>query len=193
MMLVTYTGLTLDQRPQYEPATAEQSAGVVRTLGLPAPTWVSVVQRVGAWQSTVEVSPMKMSRPDVTEWQGSDTLPLAMQVILLVVTTALPTWAVHAFGPLALSLPQRSPFWAKPPPHVYVGLQARVEEIMSMAEHRHSTEGVVVILDALDSQNQRLWMKGMYRFSVAGHVMLVTPRLLAWLGPEELEPMKERW
>ena len=193
MMLVTYTGLTLDQRPQYEPATAEQSAGVVRTLGLPAPTWVSVVQRMGAWQSTVEVSPMKMSRPDVTEWQGSDTLPLAMQVILLVVTTALPTWAVHAFGPLALSLPQRSPFWARPPPHVYVGLQARVEEIMSMAEIRHGAEGAIVIIDALSTRNQRPWMKGMYRFNVAGHVMMVTPRLLAWLGPEELEPMKERW
>ena len=120
-------------------------------------------------------------------------MPLAMQVILLVVTTALPTWEVHAFGPLALSLPQRSPFWAKPPPHVYVGLQTRAEEILSMAEYRHSTEGVIVILDALDSRKQRPWMKNLYRFSIAGHVMMVTPRLLAWLGPEELEPMRERW
>ena len=162
-------------------------------MGLPAPTWVSIIQRVGAWQSRVEVSPVKMSRPDVTEWQGGDTMPLAMQVILLVVTTALPTWEVHAFGPLALSLPQRSPFWAKPPPHVYVGLQTRAEEILSMAEYRHSTEGVIVILDALDSRKQRPWMKNLYRFSIAGHVMMVTPRLLAWLGPEELEPMRERW
>ena len=120
-------------------------------------------------------------------------MPLAMQVILLVVTTALPTWAIHAFGPLALNLPQRSPFWAKPPPHVYIGLQTRAEEILSMAEYRHSTEGVIVILDALDLQKQRPWMQGMYKFSIAGHVMMVTPRLLAWLGPEELEPMRERW
>ena len=162
-------------------------------MGLPAPTWMSIVQRVGVWQSKVEVIPINESRPDVTEWQGGGPLPLAMQVILLVVTTALPTWAVHAFGPLALSLPQRSPFWARPPPHVYVGLQARVEEIMSMAELRHGAEGAIVIIDALSTRNQRPWMKGMYRFNVAGHVMMVTPRLLAWLGPEELGPMKERW
>ena len=62
-----------------------------------------------------------------------------------------------------------------------------------MAEYRHSTEGVIVILDALDSRNQRPWMKSEYRVSVAGYVKMVTPRLLAWLGPEELEPMKERW
>ena len=42
-----------------------------------------------------------------------------------------------------------------------------------MAEHRHSSEGVIVILDALDSRNQRPWMKSMYRFSVVGHVLMV--------------------
>ena len=62
-----------------------------------------------------------------------------------------------------------------------------------MAEHRDSAEGVVVILDALDPRQQRPWMKGMYKFSIAENVMMVTPHLMAWLDPEELRPMKERW
>ena len=192
-VLITYTGLTMDQQPWYKPATKEQSAGVIRTLGLPAQTWISIVQRVSVWQNRVDVRPVKMSRPDVTEWQGVDQLPLALQVILLVVTTALPTWRVHAFGHLALHLPKRSPFWAKPPPHVYVGLQTRAEEILSLAEHRHRAEGVVIILDTLSSRQQRPWMKGMYKFNIAENVMMITPHLMAWLDPEELRPMQERW
>ena len=134
-----------------------------------------------------------MGRPDVTEWQGVDQLPLALQVILLVATTALTTWQVHTLGHLALHLPKRSPFLAKPPPQVYVGLQIRAEEILSLAEHRHRAEGVVIILDTLGSRQQRPWMKGLYKFNIAENVMMVTPHLMAWLDPEELRPVQERW
>ena len=134
-----------------------------------------------------------MNRPDVTEWQGAERLPLALQVILVVATTALPTWKVHAFGHLALHLPKRSPFRAKPPPHVYVGLQASAEEILSLAVHRHHAEGVVIIIDKLGPSQTRPWMKGLNKFSIADRLLLVTPHLMAWLAPEELRPMQERW
>ena len=133
-----------------------------------------------------------MNRPDVTEWQGAERLPLALQ-ILVVATTALPTWKVHTFGHLALHLPKRSPFWAKPPPHVYVGRQSRVDEILALAEHRHQAEGVIIIIDALGPQQPRPWMKGLNKFDIAGNVLMVTPHLMAWLDPEELRPMQERW
>ena len=106
-------------------------------------------------------------------------MPLALQVILVVVTTALPIWRVHAFGQLALHLPQRSPFWPKPPPHVYVGLQARAEEILALAEHRHHKEGVVIILDKLGPRQPHPWMNGLNKFSIAENLMLVTPHLMA--------------
>ena len=74
-----------------------------------------------------------------------------------------------------------------------MGLRTRADEILSLAEHQHGTEGVVIILDTLGSRQQRPWMKGLYKFSIAENVLMITPHLMAWLNPEELRPMRERW
>ena len=192
-VLITYTGLTVDQQPQYRPATKEQSAGVVRALGLPAQTWMSIIQRVSVWQARIDTQQVTMSRPDVTYWQDTGMLPLVLQVILVVSTTALPVWRVQAFGQMALHLPHRSQAWAKPPPHVHVGQRARAEEMLALAELRHKSEGVVIIMDELGPTQPQPWMRGLYKFNIAEQSMLVTPHLMAWLDLEELRPMKEEW
>ena len=185
-ILITYTGLTVDRLPQYRPATREQSAGVVRALGLPAQTWMSIVQRVSVWQARIDLQRVTVSRPDVTYWQGMMMLPLALQLILVVVTTALSVWRVQAFGQLALHLPRRSQSWVKPPPHVYVGRRAQAAEILALAEHRHKSEGVVIIMDEPGLEQPQPWMRGLYKFHIAETSMLVTPHLMAW-------PMREEW
>ena len=65
-VLITYTGLTIDRLPQYKPATTEQAAGVVRALGLPAQTWVSVAQRVSVWLARIDMRRVEVSRADIT-------------------------------------------------------------------------------------------------------------------------------
>ena len=46
-----------------------------------------------------------MHRADVTFWRDASLLPLEIQAILVMVTTALPAWKVQSFGQLALRLP----------------------------------------------------------------------------------------
>ena len=120
-------------------------------------------------------------------------LPLVLQVILVIVTTALPAWRVQSFGQLALHLPHRSQNWVKPPPQVYVGRQTQVEEILAMAEHRHKSEGVVIIVDELGPEQPQPWMRNLYKFDIAETIMLVTPPLMAWLDPEDLRSMRMEW
>ena len=60
VVLITYTGLTVDRWPHYLPATAAQVAGVVRTLGLLAQSGMSVVQRTHGWQRRINLQPVVM-------------------------------------------------------------------------------------------------------------------------------------
>ena len=117
-----------------------------------------------------------MHRADVTFWRDASLLPLEIQAILVMVTTALPAWKVQSLGQLALRLPRRSLNWGRPPPHVYVGQRVHAEEILAMAELRHYTEGVVVIMDELDPQQTQAWMHSINKFQVAESTMSVTPR-----------------
>ena len=48
VVLITYTGLTVDRLPHYLPATGST---VVRALGLPAQSWMSILQRVSVLAS----------------------------------------------------------------------------------------------------------------------------------------------
>ena len=192
-VLIRHTGLMVDRQPHYRPATKEQLAGVVRPLGLPAQTWISILQRIEVWQHIIDAQQVTVNRPDVTYWRDTWVLPLVLQVILVVVTTALPVWRVQAFGQLALHLPQRSQSWSRPPTHVYVGQRAQAEEILALAEHRHRSEGVVIIMDNLGPSQPQPWMKGLNKFNITGQSMLVTRHLMAWLDPDGLRPMKEGW
>ena len=195
VVLITYTGLTVDRPPQYRPATTEQAAGVVQALGLPAQSWMSIAQRVSVWQARINMRRTEMCRVDVTFWRDTMLLPLVRQVILVIVTTALPVWRVRSFGQLALHLPRRSQSWVKPPPHVYVGQRVHAEEILALAKHRHKDEGVVVILEELGPRQSQPWMRGidMYKFSIAESTLLVTPRLMAWLDHADLRSMRREW
>ena len=134
-----------------------------------------------------------MHRADVTFWRDASLLPLEIQALLVMVTTALPAWKVQSFCQLALRLPRRSLNWGRPPPHVYVGQHVHAEEILPMAEPRHNNEGVVVIMDVLEPKQTSTWMRGIYKFHIAESTMLVTPRLMPWLDHEDMRSMRREW
>ena len=67
------------------------------------------------------------------------------------------------------------------------------EVMLTTAEMQYGKEGVVLIIEKLEPGWARPWTRTLNKFRVAEATLGVSPRLMAWLDPEELRLMRQEW
>lgn len=103
-MVLTYTGLTADRPPHYQPATVNQVGEAVHAPGLPVQSWTSVVQRIRGWQRRIDLQPVEMNCEGIASWDMSNGIPLVLEVLLwwlhsTVIVGGPRLWQVENTGP----------------------------------------------------------------------------------------------